>query len=124
MDKICVINQYTNQCVGVYDIDNISNWINHGDFILASRHDGQVGWFLENGEWQYPLPPVKTEQEKWIEIRQHRDMLLSESDKYMIEDYPITQENKNLIISYRQQLRNIPQTYINADDVIWPIIPF
>ena len=120
MIKICVLNKYTNQCVGVYEIDDISNWIDHGDFLLASRHDGQCGWILENGEWRDPKAILKTEQEKWEEIRRDRDNLLQESDRYMIEDYPISQEHKNLAIIYRQQLRDLPQVYTNPDNIVWP----
>lgn len=120
MIKICALNKYTNQCIGVYEIDDISNWIDHGDFVLASRHDGQCGWFLENGQWRDPRAIIKTEEEKWAEIRRNRDNLLKESDMYMIEDYPITQQNKVSVIEYRQQLRDLPQTYTNADDVVWP----
>lgn len=120
MEKICVLNKYTNKCVGVYDIENISNWRDHGDFVLSPRHDGQSGWTLESGQWIDPFIKVKTEEEKWAEIRAKRDNLLEQSDKYMFDDYPITQEQKNNVIAYRDQLRDLPQTYTNADDVVWP----
>ena len=38
--------------------------------------------------------------------KEQRDKLLIESDKYVLQDYPITLENKTLILNYREDLRN------------------
>ena len=38
--------------------------------------------------------------------KEQRDKLLIESDKYVLQDYPISLENKMLILNYRQDLRN------------------
>jgi hypothetical protein len=38
--------------------------------------------------------------------REERNKLLLESDKYTISDFPITNENKMLILTYRQNLRD------------------
>ena len=38
--------------------------------------------------------------------KDERDKLLIESDKYVLADYPITAENKMLILNYREYLRN------------------
>jgi hypothetical protein len=38
--------------------------------------------------------------------REERNKLLLESDKYVLQDFPITLENKMLILNYRQDLRN------------------
>jgi len=45
-------------------------------------------------------------------LRQQRNQLLVESDKYLLPDFPITSNNLTLIKEYRQQLRdhmNIPE---------------
>ena len=40
-----------------------------------------------------------------------RDKLLSETDFYVqIPDYPITQEKRTEYLTYRQQLRDLPET--------------
>lgn len=39
-------------------------------------------------------------------LRQRRNLLLEESDRYMLSDFPITEENKNKMIIYRQNLRD------------------
>jgi hypothetical protein len=38
--------------------------------------------------------------------RKERNKLLLDCDKYVLQDFPITLENKMLILNYRQDLRN------------------
>jgi hypothetical protein len=58
-----------------------------------------------------------------IEIRNNRNTLLSDSDKYMISDYPISVENKALMETYRQSLRDIPDQVGFPSSVEWPVKP-
>jgi hypothetical protein len=37
-----------------------------------------------------------------------RNELLTESDKYMLVDFPINESNKDNILTYRQELRDYP----------------
>lgn len=39
-------------------------------------------------------------------LRNQRNQLLEETDKYVLPDYPITSENLQLIKQYRQALRD------------------
>jgi hypothetical protein len=62
---------------------------------------------------------------RWHSIRVQRNNLLKESD---IEILPDKWEVMDLNIKtawsvYRQNLRNIPQTFSNPDDIIWPTKP-
>lgn len=41
--------------------------------------------------------------------RNERDSLLSNTDKYLLPDFPINDEKLNKIKAYRQYLRNLPQ---------------
>ena len=52
---------------------------------------------------------IETEQKAAL-IRKQRDRLLSETDKYMISDYPITEKEREQYRQYRKYLRDIPQT--------------
>ncbi len=52
-------------------------------------------------------------------LRNQRNKLLNESDKYMLPDYPITSNNLILIKDYRDKLRN----FTNNDYII-PQFPF
>lgn len=55
-------------------------------------------------------------------MRIKRNYLLSESDKYMLLDYPITEEKQNEWKVYRQQLRDFPET-CDINNPIWPTPP-
>ncbi len=57
--------------------------------------------------------PALSEEEKrqrqCAEIRFKRDMLLLSTDKVMLEDYPVTVEEREQYLRYRQYLRDIPK---------------
>lgn len=60
----------------------------------------------------------------WIKVRNQRNRLLIESDWTQLSDIP--EQTKDKWIEYRQELRDLPQTYNqvdNIDDVIFPSIP-
>jgi hypothetical protein len=50
----------------------------------------------------------------FINLRENRDKLLVDSDKYLLPDFPINSSNLELIKQYRQELRD----YMNLDVVI------
>lgn len=56
----------------------------------------------------------------WESIRIKRNKLLQESDYTQLQDY---KGNSEIWKNYRQNLRNIPQTWLNPDLVIWPQKP-
>ncbi len=59
---------------------------------------------------------------KWGEIRKERNQLLKDSDYTMLKDYPTTVSEQEWT-TYRQSLRDIPQTFSNPDDVTYPDKP-
>ena len=59
---------------------------------------------------------------KWGEIRVKRNQLLKDSDYTMLKDYPTTVSEQEWT-TYRQSLRDIPQTFSNPDDVTYPDKP-
>jgi hypothetical protein len=56
----------------------------------------------------------------WEQIRSRRNNLLSLSDYTQMADWP---GDKEAWATYRQALRDLPQTYTNAADVVWPSKP-
>lgn len=64
--------------------------------------------------------PAYIAEQKWNEIRSKRNSLLSQSDWTQLED---SRENKEVWATYRQELRNIPQTFSIPESVIWPSKP-
>jgi hypothetical protein len=56
----------------------------------------------------------------WSEIRVKRNSLLVSSDYTQMSDFP---GDKTTWATYRQTLRDIPSTYGNTEDVIFPTAP-
>jgi len=77
-----------------------------------------LAW-LEEGNT--PLPPDQADfADSWETIREKRDQLITSSDWTMIPGATVDQAQWS---AYRQILRDIPQTYTNPEDVIWPTPP-
>ena len=82
-----------------------------------------IGDTYESLSWQSdePKPTHEHLQELWEEMKNEyeieqlrviRNQKLTETDKYTIPDWPQTTEEKETRIKYRQQLRNLPQLYL------------
>ena len=75
-----------------------------------------LAWVAEGNE---PLPVDGTEV-TWDTIRAKRDRLIAASDWTMIPGATVDQAQWS---AYRQILRDLPQTYSNPEDVVWPSVP-
>jgi hypothetical protein len=69
---------------------------------------------------KFTKPPRNIEAE-WNAVRAQRNALLSQSDWTQASDVP--QATKDKWAVYRQALRNIPQTFSDPKDVVWPTKP-
>lgn len=70
------------------------------------------------------LAASHTLEKAWGSVRVKRNNLLLESDWTRLDDSPITVEKKAEWATYRQALRDLPETYasdINA--IVWPTKP-
>lgn len=67
-----------------------------------------------------PEPPVVV---TWSEVREFRNALLRESDWSMLTDAPLTDEQRDEWVVYRQALRDVPQTQDDPNNVVWPESP-
>lgn len=60
-----------------------------------------------NGQWYVKgYAPAEPETEKQARVRGIRNQMLDESDKYMISDFPLTDEERVQMGLYRQYLRD------------------
>ena len=59
----------------------------------------------------------------WEEIRKQRNNFLRETDWTQLTDCQLTEEEKEKYHIYRQTLRDIPQTYEEPGNVVWPEKP-
>lgn len=95
-NKIIAVNDSGKFPCLVYDEVQEDNEHNVSDYIEAS------GEFVLKNE-QKGLE-VLTEEKRAI-----RNQYLTDSDKYMLPDFPITEEERALWVNYRVYLRNIPE---------------
>lgn len=60
--------------------------------------------------------------ENWLAAIEKRDRLLSTADRLVSQALDLSLDVAPFR-AYRQALRDIPQNFQNADDVVWPLIP-
>jgi hypothetical protein len=114
----------------------------HIEDILITLHRGQwFGWSdasnkiysnLVIHDDQYDMPSQASLEAElasrqaahpWRVVRGNRDDLLRKSDWTAVTDTVLSEADQTDWAEYRQELRDIPQTYDDADDVVWPDAP-
>lgn len=94
-----VINEETKACeVGVGTNTAFYKSIGMKEQEVEQAWDG--AWYLLG------YAPKKPEETSKEEIRAERDELIQNSDKYMLVDFPITEEEREKWVAYRQYLRD------------------
>lgn len=89
-------------------------WCNErGDCYIQQISDG----------YQIVKIPEPTNAELAEGIRNKRNSLLSETDYYLMPDYPNDSKNLEEIKKYRQDLRDITKQSGFPKDAIWPDVP-
>lgn len=83
---------------------------------LSEEGVAQVGWSWDGTTWTEPTVSID-------DLRVERDALLSSSDFTQLADSPLTDEQKNAWVTYRQQLRDLPGSYVPVTEPEWPIQP-
>lgn len=59
----------------------------------------------------------------WNPYRKKRNTLLAASDRYMLPDFPISEENRALVATYRQQLRDMFAGLSHPEQAVYPPWP-
>ena len=119
--KVCILNSTTNVVENICEVDDINNvpsfLIGEGQ-VLATNHTGKMEdtW---NGSSYDTTVEEETDEQKWINIRKTRNIILSHTDFYALSDSTLTDEMR----TYRQQLRDLPTSQSNPDDVVFPEKP-
>lgn len=66
---------------------------------------------------------AQTEEAKMAAIRNIRNQKLSECDWTQLADVPLSDEMKTAWQMYRQALRDLPEGFATADEVVFPETP-
>jgi len=99
--------------------------ITEGNFSLVHDRMPQAGQKVIDGavvQEAIEVPTVPTLER----LREVRTRLLEESDWTQVADSPLSNSKKTEWATYRTQLRNLPSSYDNDDDitdVTWPTKP-
>lgn len=62
-------------------------------------------------------------EKKWSDMRRKRDQLLKDTDFTQLSDCPLSSSVKAAYVSYRQALRDLPETIEDIDNFTWPEKP-
>jgi hypothetical protein len=89
---------------------------------VACESDVNIGWLYADGSFSEPPRDIEKE---WAAVRAMRNALLTETDKYVLSDRWITYslDKQQEWSDYRQTLRDVPQSFADPADVIWPTKP-
>ena len=86
----------------------------------GNKHYREFLKMLSNGEAE--LVPFVALALTWEEIRAQRDALLKDCDwTTTIDANP--KPSKEAWLTYRQALRDVPQNFTTAEEVVWPSTP-
>lgn len=106
-----IINQETKECqVGTGTNAKFYKSIGMTEIDVEQAYNGQ--WYVKG------YAPEELETEKQICVRRIRDKALEQTDKYMIVDFPISDEDRETMKQYRQYLRD----YTKQKDW-WELLP-
>lgn len=109
-----IVNEETKACeVGTGTNTAFYQSIGMTEMDVEQAYDGS--WYLKG------YAPEKPTEQKEAEVRSVRNQYLEQTDKYMIADYPITDEERELYKQYRTYLRDytVAENWWNA-----PILTF
>lgn len=91
---------------GIFSVDYLGE-IREGDLLISDEQKQ----LIENGELVFSNGQLteKSREQKEADKRLERNILLQSTDKYMLSDYPLTEEERELYRQYRQYLRDFPE---------------
>ena len=94
-------------------------WCNAGGeaYIKEIEPKGSVRRF------QIVKTPEPTDEELAVQVRSERDRKITETDYYMMLDYPADPETLEVVKNYRKALRDITLQSGFPRDVRWPVVP-
>ena len=123
--------QFINDCQSIPLYSNAINLLKPDASFIINGDGLNVLWFSENNpttEQILSTTELLSQYRPWYLLRKLRDQRLTDSDKFMLPDFPITIEQLQAIKTYRQQLRDLPDTLTTTPDIdnleaIFPAFP-
>ena len=79
------------------------------DWQSPPRYTEELGPLPEGAVTERPEKPAPTVPELFTSLRAERDRRIAATDYLVMPDYPLTEEAKATVSTYRQALRDLPQ---------------
>ncbi len=97
-----ITNEETKQCeIGIGTNTDFYKSIGMTEMEVEQAYNGN--WYVKGYAPSKPMEVLAQEK------RAERDNFLAETDKYMLPDFPITDEKREQYKAYRQYLRDLPE---------------
>jgi len=110
------------------EADAISHVATYGGFVAPDPGGDTSYWVVDEAAETVVNDQAQADtdalESSWANLRMKRDSLLVSSDWTQGNDSPLVDEVKTSWATYRQELRDIPETYASDPDaVVWPDTP-
>lgn len=73
--------------------------------------------------FQIVAVPEPTDDEIAERVRRKRDGKIAATDYLAMPDYPLSEEDRAVVMNYRQALRDVPAQEGFPREVVWPEVP-
>lgn len=113
----------------MYNLNKLMDEFKQAGIVCGGCNTDGIVWDMDNNEIQNRadvaaiLLAHNPDTPMWQTIRIARDALLKSCDWTQMADSPLSSNEKEMWSAYRQLLRDIPQTYENPEDVVFPVSP-
>ena len=79
------------------------------NYEVREDNEHSVSDYLQVNDEYVLTSSVEAIEQKKVDVRSVRNQYLAQTDKYMITDYPITDDERELYKQYREYLRTYPE---------------
>lgn len=101
--------------VGIGDAVNFYKSIGMTEMDVEKAYNGS--WYVKG------FAPTPTDDILATQIRLERDSKIAATDYLAMPDYPLSEEERAVVIAYRQALRDLPTQEGFPREVVWPEVP-
>lgn len=123
--RVCLLDTITKKVINVVSLNSPEEHNPTPGIEVAPQHDGDIGWTWNGTGWDTPQTPEPTLEELAEKQRELRNKWLRiyVDSINAVRWESLTQQQKNDMILYRQELLNVPQQVGFPTSVTWPTPP-
>lgn len=99
----------------------LSTLIEQDNQVVVDNHESDINYRTAVDAEIDALKQVS--DNKWNATRNVRNWLLSQCDWTQLADAPISEEQKTAWQTYRQTLRDMPESFTSVESIEWPVMP-